>query len=151
MGKRTRDNLPGRGLVRELVRRGHDVLFLERDVPWYATNRDLPNLPHGYTKLYANLGELKDSFTQTVQDADFVMVGSYVPEGVAVGEWVTATAQGVQPYSVSNSSTGRIRQKPSIFQLTQPCIIPRNAIKPGIWGIWVLTVMTDNRPWNAYS
>ena len=31
-----------RGLVRELARRGHDVLFLERDVPWYADNRDLP-------------------------------------------------------------------------------------------------------------
>lgn len=31
-----------RGLVRELSARGHEVLFLERDVPWYATNRDLP-------------------------------------------------------------------------------------------------------------
>jgi spore maturation protein CgeB len=27
-----------RGLVRELTRRRHDVLFLERDVPWYAGN-----------------------------------------------------------------------------------------------------------------
>jgi spore maturation protein CgeB len=55
-----------RGLVRELVARGHDVLFLERDVPWYAANRDFPNPPHGYTQLYANLDELKASFTQTV-------------------------------------------------------------------------------------
>ena len=31
-----------RGLVRELARRGHRVLFLERDVPWYAANRDQP-------------------------------------------------------------------------------------------------------------
>ena len=84
-----------RGLVRELVARGHDVLFLERDVPWYAANRDIPNPPNGHTKLYANLDELKASFTQTVRDADFVMVGSYVPEGVAVGEWVTAIARGV--------------------------------------------------------
>ncbi len=30
-----------RGLVRELDALGHDVLFLERDVPWYAQNRDL--------------------------------------------------------------------------------------------------------------
>ena len=31
-----------RGLVRGLAERGHDVLFLERDVPWYAANRDMP-------------------------------------------------------------------------------------------------------------
>ena len=29
-----------RALLRELSRRGHDVLFLERDVPWYAAHRD---------------------------------------------------------------------------------------------------------------
>ena len=29
-----------RGLVRELTRRGHTVVFLERDVPWYAENRE---------------------------------------------------------------------------------------------------------------
>ncbi|MDP8965867.1 MAG: glycosyltransferase [Cyanobacteriota bacterium] len=87
-----------RGLVRELVARGHDVLFLERDVPWYAANRDLPNPSYCHTKLYSSLDELKDSFTQEVRDADFVMVGSYVPEGVAVGEWVTATARGVRAF-----------------------------------------------------
>ena len=32
-----------RGLVRELDRAGHGVLFLERDAPWYAENRDLPH------------------------------------------------------------------------------------------------------------
>ena len=30
-----------RALMRELARRGHEVLFLERDRPWYAANRDL--------------------------------------------------------------------------------------------------------------
>lgn len=29
-----------RGLVRELAARGHEILFLERDVPWYSENRD---------------------------------------------------------------------------------------------------------------
>lgn len=87
-----------RGLVRELVARGHEVLFLERDVPWYAANRDLPNPTYCRTKLYSNLDELKDTFTPEVRNADFVMVGSYVPEGVAVGEWVTATAQGITAF-----------------------------------------------------
>ena len=41
-----------RGLVRELTRRGHRVLFLERDKPWYAQNRDMPRPPFGVTRLY---------------------------------------------------------------------------------------------------
>ncbi len=84
-----------RGLVRELSKRHHDVLFLERDVPWYACQRDMPEPPWGRTELYSSLEELKDRFTPKVWDADFVMVGSYVPDGVCVGEWVLTTARGV--------------------------------------------------------
>ena len=87
-----------RGLMRELVARGHAVLFLERDVPWYASERDLPHPPYGRTVLYTSLDELKDRFTASVRQADLVMVGSYVPEGVAVGAWVTQTAGGVTAF-----------------------------------------------------
>jgi spore maturation protein CgeB len=87
-----------RGLVRELVRNGHDVLFLERDVPWYAKNRDLPEPPFGTTTLYGSLEELKDRHTDAVREADVVIVGSYVPEGVAVGDWVQAQARGVKAF-----------------------------------------------------
>src|SRR5687767_12259574 len=68
-----------RGLVRELVRRGHDVLFLEHDKPWYASNRDMPNPPFGRTVLYPSVADLKERFTADVCDADLVVVGSYVP------------------------------------------------------------------------
>ncbi len=87
-----------RGLVRELHARGHRVLFLERDVPWYADNRDLPNPPYCRTHLYENLAELRRRFSDDVRDADLVMVGSYVPDGVAIGEWVTRTATGVTAF-----------------------------------------------------
>ena len=78
-----------RGLVGALTERGHDVLFLERDVPWYAENRDLPEPPHGRTVLYRSLDELRDAFAEDVREADLVVVGSYVPDGVEVGTWVT--------------------------------------------------------------
>ena len=52
-----------RGLVRELAARGHQVLFLERDVPWYAASRDLPNPEYCDTELYASLDDLKARFT----------------------------------------------------------------------------------------
>ncbi|HWE00834.1 MAG TPA: glycosyltransferase [Tepidisphaeraceae bacterium] len=81
-----------RGLVRELVHRGHDVLFLEHDKPWYASNRDLPVPPFGQTRLYESFDDLTHRFAGDVAEADAVIVGSYVPHGVAVGEWVTRTA-----------------------------------------------------------
>jgi len=87
-----------RGLVRELAARGHDVLFLEREVPWYAENRDLPAPSHGHIELYSGLDELRDRFDRDVRDADIVIVGSYVPQGIAVGEWVVETAGGVRAF-----------------------------------------------------
>ena len=87
-----------RGLVRELTATGHDVLFLERDQPWYAENRDLPQPPFGETQLYKSLTQLKRHFANEVRDADCVIVGSYVPDGIAVGEWVTAHAHGVTAF-----------------------------------------------------
>lgn len=87
-----------RGLVRELHRKGHRVSFLERDVPWYASNRDLPDPPYCTTLLYHDLDELKTKHYELVFGADLVIVGSYVPEGVAVGEWVNNTAAGITAF-----------------------------------------------------
>ena len=87
-----------RALMRELVARGHDVTFLERDVPWYAENRDLPNPPFGRTELYYDLDDLTSRFAGTIAAADFVIVGSYVPEGIAVGDWVLDSARGLTAF-----------------------------------------------------
>jgi spore maturation protein CgeB len=87
-----------RALVRALADRGHDVLFLERDVPWYAANRDLPRPPFGRVALYASLDELKRRFRSEVEVADLVMLGSYVPEGIAAGEWLVEVATGVTTF-----------------------------------------------------
>ncbi|MDF3056859.1 MAG: hypothetical protein K0R17_1074 [Rariglobus sp.] len=86
-----------RGLVRELVRRGHAVHFIERDVPWYASNRDLNELPGARLSLYQGLDELS-RFTEEVRTADAVIVGSYVPDGIDVGEWVVEKATGVTAF-----------------------------------------------------
>lgn len=83
-----------RALVRALAARGHDVLFLERDVPWYAQNRDLPEPPGCRTALYCSLDELC-TFAEHVAASDAVVVGSFVPDGVGVLEWVLETAAGV--------------------------------------------------------
>jgi spore maturation protein CgeB len=87
-----------RGLVRELCARGHDVLFLEHDKPWYAAHRDLPAPPYGRTALYDHFDDLRHRFTGDVRDADVVVVGSYVPDGVAVGEWVLGAGRGIRAF-----------------------------------------------------
>ncbi|HLQ84563.1 MAG TPA: glycosyltransferase [Salinisphaeraceae bacterium] len=83
-----------RALMRQLVAQGHDVLFLERDVPWYAKQRDLPQPPYGETRLYQSLEALQHEHGAAIHNADAVIVGSYVPEGVALGRWVLAQARG---------------------------------------------------------
>jgi spore maturation protein CgeB len=84
-----------RGLVRELSKRGHQVTFLERDVPWYSSQRDLPDPDFCRTELYRDLEELRSKFSREVREADAVIVGSYVPSGVEVGRWAIETANGV--------------------------------------------------------
>lgn len=114
-----------RGLVRELAARGHDVLFLERDVPWYAANRDLPEPPYCTTRLYRGLAQLKHRYARHVRDADLVIVGSYVPEGVAVGEWVTETAEGMTAFYDIDTPVTLAKLARGDFEYLSPHLIPR--------------------------
>lgn len=87
-----------RGLVRGLAAAGHRVLFLERDVPWYAANRDLAEPPWCEVGLYGSLDELEDRWAARLRAADLVVVGSYVPDGAALGRRVLARARGVTAF-----------------------------------------------------
>lgn len=87
-----------RGLLKELWRRGHHVTFLERDMPWYADNREFSEAPYCTIALYESLDDLKSRFTTLIEKADVVVVGSYVPEGIAVGEWVASLTKGIPAF-----------------------------------------------------
>jgi spore maturation protein CgeB len=114
-----------RGLVRELVKAGHEVLFLERDVPWYANNRDLPNPPYGQTRLYADLDALKRDYAEQVRGADAVIIGSFVPQGVQVGEWVLETAEGVTAFYDIDTPVTLAKLGRDDFEYLHPDLIPR--------------------------
>ena len=84
-----------RALLRAFAARGHQVLFLEREKPWYAgAHRDLVDPAWCRLRYYGSVSEL-ERWREEVAGADAVIVGSYVPEGVAVGRWAQATARGV--------------------------------------------------------
>ncbi len=82
-----------RALLRAFAERGHRVLFLERETPWYAAHRDLPNPGFCRLGLYRDMADL-ERWKDEVAAADAVIVGSYVPDGVAVGQWALDAARG---------------------------------------------------------
>jgi spore maturation protein CgeB len=84
-----------RSLLGALARRGHDVSFLERDTPWYAKHRDLRAMPEVRIALYDSIADLRDRFGSEIGNADAVVVGSYVPEALEIGSWITRQARGV--------------------------------------------------------
>jgi spore maturation protein CgeB len=87
-----------RSLVRELHALGHEVLFLERDLPWYADNRDMRRNPWCSVEIYDSLAELRSKFQRRIATADAVIVGSFVPDGIEVGRLVTRAATGVKAF-----------------------------------------------------
>ncbi len=117
-----------RGLVREFGARGHQVLFLERDVPWYAANRDLCMHSSARIELYSSLRDLRDRFGGEVRNADFVMVGSYVPEGVAVGEWVTTTTRGITAFYDIDTPVTLAKLARGDREYLSPALIKRYAL-----------------------
>ncbi|WP_425229918.1 CgeB family protein [Sphingomonas sp.] len=86
-----------RALLQAFASRGHDVIFLERDVPWYAGQRDLADPGWCRLAFYRDLAAL-ERWAPEVAAADAVVVGSYVPDGVAAGQWVQRTARGTTAF-----------------------------------------------------
>jgi spore maturation protein CgeB len=86
-----------RALLGALAERGHQVQFFERDVEWYAGNRDLPDSALWQTTLYNSLDVLH-AWAETIRTADCVLVGSYVPDGPEVVDWVFETARGARAF-----------------------------------------------------
>lgn len=113
-----------RALLRALHARGHRVLFLERDVPWYASERDMPTASFARIELYADLSDLKARFGDHVRTADVVVVGSYVPEGVAVGEWVVQTAEGVTAFYDIDTPVTLAKLRRGDTEYISPALIP---------------------------
>ena len=77
-----------RGLCRALAARDHEVVFFERDAPYYAQNRDLHELPGGDLVLYPEWEGIRRRAAEEVADCDVAMVTSYCPDGLAATETV---------------------------------------------------------------
>jgi spore maturation protein CgeB len=87
-----------RGLCRALIRRGHQVVFFERDVPYYAAHRDLHSLAGMRLCLYSEWDEVRHQAERELHDADAGMVTSYCPDGIAASELLLSSAARLKTY-----------------------------------------------------
>ena len=78
-----------RSLIKAMLRRGHRVTFFERDVPYYANERDLNALPLGGTlRLYPDLPSIEAEARRILDSADVALCTSFCPDGPLACEWI---------------------------------------------------------------
>ena len=121
MGQWACDHL--RALLKAFTMRGHDVLFLERDVPWYRNNRDIADPDYCRLEFYHSVEEL-DRWCDEIRNADAVIVGSYVPEGVDVGRSVQRTARRVTAFHDIDTPVTLAKLERRDFEYLSPELIP---------------------------
>jgi spore maturation protein CgeB len=88
-----------RGLINALTRHGHEVVFFERDVSYYAENRDLHELCDGARLvLYPNWASIAETARAEVGLSDVAIVTSYCPDGAVASDLVLAQAPELTVY-----------------------------------------------------
>lgn len=131
-----------RSLVKGLFKRGHTVHFLERDVPWYANQRDAKRFDYCKVSLYNSLSELQINYKQEIQNADLVIVGSYVPEGVEAGKWVLRNAGGITAFYDIDTPVTLSKLKKGEYEYIHPELIPQYDLYLSFSGGRVLEIFT---------
>jgi spore maturation protein CgeB len=112
-----------RALLKAFAARGHNILFLERDVPWYAASRDVTDPDYCRLEYYETVPDL-ERWRLEIGSADAVIVGSYVPEGVPVGRWVQAHAGGVTAFYDIDTPVTLAKLERCDFEYLSPELIP---------------------------
>lgn len=112
-----------RALLKAASERGHDILFLERDVPWYRNHRDVAVPDYCRLQFYHSVEEL-EHWRDEIRNADAVIVGSYVPEGAEVARFVQRRAHGVAAFYDIDTPITLAKLERRDFEYLSPEIIP---------------------------
>ncbi|HET8612902.1 MAG TPA: glycosyltransferase, partial [Sphingomonas sp.] len=112
-----------RALLKAFAGRGHDILFLERDAPWYACRRDLTDPDYCALRFYGSLADLSEH-REAIARADAVIVGSFVPEGITVGRLARRWAQGVLAFYDIDTPVTLAALKRGDCEYLSPDLIP---------------------------
>lgn len=77
---------PYRALVRALHRMHVEVVFYERDAPYYAKQRDFDWCDYCTLVLYKDWHSVRSAALQEARHSDIVLTASYVPDGARITE-----------------------------------------------------------------
>lgn len=77
-----------RGLCAALNRRSHEVVFFERDRPFYAAHRDLTETPGVRLMIYPDWEQAREQAQRELAGADVAVVTSYCSDGIAASDLV---------------------------------------------------------------
>jgi spore maturation protein CgeB len=72
-----------RALTKALHARGHRIVFFEKDLYWYADNRDLPHPEFCDVRVFRSWKRALPEIKRELADADVTVIGSYFPDGIA--------------------------------------------------------------------
>ena len=75
-----------RALLQALRDLNVDVVFYERDVPYYAKHRDFDSCDYCELILYQDWATIRESALRRAKASDIVLPASYLPEGARISE-----------------------------------------------------------------
>lgn len=101
-----------RSLLKALAERGYEIHFVEKDVEWYRSNRDLPEPEFCSVHLYDSWETERTGLLGVAAGADVVVVGSYFPDAIAASRALFEEARcPVLFYDIDTPVTlGRLRE-----------------------------------------
>lgn len=104
-----------RALARALHERRHRIVFFEKNVEWYESNRDLPEPEFCDLRLYERWKKILPEVRHELADADVAVVGSYFPDGISAIDEVLDSAVPVKTfYDIDTPITiAALREKPA--------------------------------------
>jgi spore maturation protein CgeB len=114
-----------RALARALRARGHQIVFFERDVEWYASNRDLPHPDFCTVKLFDEWRTVLPKVRRELEDSDVAIIGSYFPNGIEAAEEVFASPAPVKAfYDIDTPITVSLLRQNSATEYLRKSQIP---------------------------
>jgi spore maturation protein CgeB len=86
---------PYRAILRALHRRGHRIIFYEKDVQYYELRRDFQDCDYCDLILYREWDEIRPRAIDDVRNADTVINASYCPDGARIIDEVADAVSGL--------------------------------------------------------
>jgi spore maturation protein CgeB len=139
-----------RSLAKALKRRGHTVRFIEKDVEWYRSNRDLPHPDFCTVQLYSDWSTDAKPLVQAGAAADVVVLGSYFPDAIALTrELLTIGRESVLFYDIDTPITMKRLRENGGTEYLDAELIPHYAAYLSFTGGPALTVLEERygSPW----